>query len=412
MSEALETLSGSSAYAQQPPRLLGVFVPWRLQAYGYTLAAAYAAFAFSLNWFGFWLVDNDGVPVYHDFTNLFVAGSQALHGKISSIYNPTEFIKVQDALVGPGHALFSTWPSPPLYFLVLAPLSMLPYVAAFLSWEALTLLGCISVVYLIVRRPPAIALVLASPFTAWNFLIGQSGFLTALLVGASLLVLKRRPVLAGVFIGCLTYKPQWGILFPVALVAANEWRAIASATLTFVFLVGLSVFAFGVEPWIALPRELIAEANETLVGIPGGPWGYIQTVYGLVRVLHCGPTLAWLIQGMMTSGVLVIVWLVWRSPVRYLLKAATLSAAIFIAIPRGFAYDLAAIAIPIAFLAKDQICCGLLRGEQTTLFALFLASLSIVPSGGHAPVGALISLTLFCLILRRALYYGESGRIA
>ena len=42
MSEALETLSGRSGYAQQAPRLLGVFVPWRLQAYGYTLAAAYA----------------------------------------------------------------------------------------------------------------------------------------------------------------------------------------------------------------------------------------------------------------------------------------------------------------------------------------------------------------------------------
>jgi glycosyl transferase family 87 len=412
MSEALKIFSRRSGYAQELPHLLGVFVPWRLQAYGYTLAAAYAAFAFSLYWFGFWLVNNDGVPVYHDFTNMFVAGSQALHGKISSIYNPTEFIRVQDALVGSGHALFSTWPYPPLFFFVLAPLSMLPYVAAFLCWEAATLLGCMSIVYLIVRRPPAIALVLASPFTAWNFLIGQSGFLTALLAGASLSVLKRRPVLAGVFIGCLSYKPQWGILFPLALIAANEWRAIASAALTFVFLVGLSVFAFGVEAWIALPRELIAEADETLVEIPGGPWGYIQTVYGLVRVLHGSAAVAWLIQGTMTFGVLATVWLVWRSPVRYLLKTATLSAAIFIAIPRGFAYDMAAIAIPVAFLAKDQICCGLLRGEQTILIMLFLASLSIVPSGGHAPVGALISLTLFCLILRRALHYSESGRIA
>ena len=67
----------------------------------------------------------------------------------------------------------------------------------------MTLLGLIVVVYLIIRRRPAIALVLASPFTAWNFLAAQNGFLTGSLLGPSLLFLESRPVLAGVFIGCL-----------------------------------------------------------------------------------------------------------------------------------------------------------------------------------------------------------------
>ena len=31
-------------------------------------------------------------------------------------------------------ALFSNWPYPPIYFLILAPLAALPYVAAFLTW--------------------------------------------------------------------------------------------------------------------------------------------------------------------------------------------------------------------------------------------------------------------------------------
>src|SRR5439155_5973105 len=206
----------------------------------YTLAALYAALFLYLYWLGLWLVNNSGVPVYHDFTNVFVAGLQALRGETASVYIPAEFAKAQDALVGTGHSRFATWPYPPTYFLILAPLALLPYIASFLTYEFATLLGYIAVVYLIVRRQPAVALLLASPFTAWNFMVGQSGFLTASLVGASLLALERRPILAGVFIGCLTVKPQWGILFPVALAAAGQWRAFMRAALFAVVLHGIS----------------------------------------------------------------------------------------------------------------------------------------------------------------------------
>jgi len=41
--------------------------------------------------------------------------------------------------------------------------------------------------------------------------------------GASLLLLERRPVLAGCFIGLLSFKPQCGLLLPVALLASSQW---------------------------------------------------------------------------------------------------------------------------------------------------------------------------------------------
>src|SRR5271166_3238234 len=235
------------------PRPLGVFAAWRLQAYGYTLAAVYAAFFLYLYWLG------HGAPVYQDFTNMFVAGWEALHGHAASVYDPAEHLKAQDGLMGTGHSLYSIWPYPPIYFLILAPLAVLPYLVACFAFELGTLLGLVVVVYSIVRRRPAIALVLASPFTFWNLLAGQSGFLTASLLGAALLFLGRRPVLAGIFIGCLSYKPQWGILIPVALVAAGQWRAFASAAVTPAVLAGASIAAFGTGAWEAFPRELFAQ---------------------------------------------------------------------------------------------------------------------------------------------------------
>jgi hypothetical protein len=404
MSEALRGVPPQASLHQTAPRILGVFARWRLLAYGYTFPVFYAAFFLYLYCRGLWLANESGAPVYHDFTRFWVAGWQALHGEIASLHGEAAFKEVQDSAAGFGRSPYSLLSYPPTFTLILVPLAMLPYFAAFLTWEAVTLVCCMAVVYLIVRRQPAISLMLASPFAAWNFLIGQNGFLTASLLGSSLLLLERRPVLAGVFIGCLTYKPQFGILLPVALIAASQWRACVSAAVTAIFLVAASAAAFGVDGWAAFPLAIFAEGSETMSTSPD--WGFmLETIYGLVLVLRGGAALAWLAQGVAAVSVGLIVWLVWRSPVRYALKAATLSAATLIATPYAFAYDLAAIAIPVAFLASDQIRCGLLRGEQTTMITLFVVSLAVFPTAGKAPVGAVILITLLCLILRRILVF-------
>jgi arabinofuranan 3-O-arabinosyltransferase len=408
MSEASGSVRVGPEPRLEPPRLLGIFASWRLQAYGYTLAVFYAACLAYVYWLGAWLVNTSGVPLYHDFTNIWVAGTQALHGNAAAVYDQAAQMKAQETLVGAGQAVFSTWPYPPIYLLFLAPLGALSYVPAFITWQLATLLGYVVVVYLIVRRREAIALVLASPFTICNILSGQSGFVTATLLGASLLLLERRPALAGVLIGCLTFKPQFGILLPLALAADNQWRAFVSAGITILILTGASIAAFGTGPWIEFPKELAAQAN-AVFGNTTNKEGYFQTVYGLIRYLNGGATLAWLAQGVATAGTVVIVWLVWRSSAHYVLKAAILSAAALIATPYAFGYDLAVIALPCAFLASDQIDHGVLRGEQMVTLALFIAGLSILPTAGGAPVGALIVLALLCVILRRVLCF--RGRV-
>jgi hypothetical protein len=106
------------------------------------------------------------------------------------------------------------------------------------------------------------------------------------------------------------------------------------------------------------------------------------------------------------------VWIIWRSRVRYELKAAILSAAALLATPYAFAYDMAAIVIPAAFLAADQLSRGLLRGEKTMWIVLFGAPLAVLvtlgdnaggTTFGGTPVGLFAAFLLFCVILRRAL---------
>ena len=392
-------------------RSLGIFSEWRLQVYGYAVAAIYAAFLVSVYRTGTWIVTTGWLPIYTDFACAWAAAVQALHADATTLYDPVEFVKVQVALVGPRDYFYPNWPYPPTFFLILAPFTALPYLGAFITWDLATLLGLIVVVYLIVRRRPTIALVLASPFTAWNFLAAQNGFLTGSLLGAGLLFLESRPVLAGVFIGLLTYKPQFGILLPVALAASGRWRTFASAAVAAALFAVASAAAFGTGVWAAFPRQLVAQSSVNFFGDPDGDWGYLQTVYGLIRSLHGSARLAWLAQGLTALMTAVIVWIVWRSQTRYALKAAILSAAALIATPYAFAYDMAAIVVPAAFLATDQLCRGLLRGEQSIWIILFSAPLIVLitlgdnvggPTFGGTPISLLTVIALFCVILRRA----------
>ena len=394
----------------KPSRSVNIFQDAWLQSFGYAFAALYLVYFVILYRAGTWIVNAAGSPIYSEFTPCWVAGLQALHGNVASLADPDEFLRVQNALLGTQEASYIC-SYPPIFLLVLTPLALLPYAASLLLWQTLTLLGCASVLRIIGGRPAAVALMLASPFTAWNFLAGQNGFFTTSLLGASLLFLERSPILAGAFMGCLTYKPQFGILLPVALAASKQWRAFASAAATTVCLAGVSIVAFGVDIWPAFLRKLARNAGETFVADPDASWGYLQTVYGLIRGLHGSATSAELAQGATTIGVAAIVWFVWRSRAAYPIKAAILSAAALLATPYAFAYDLAAIAIPAAFLANDQLSRGLLRGDKAVWIMLFGAPLALLvtlgdnvgrTTFGGTPVGLLAVLMLFGTILRRA----------
>jgi hypothetical protein len=213
------------------------------------------------------------------------------------------------------------------------------------------------------------------------------------------------------FIGCLTYKPQFGILFPLALFAGRQWRAIAAAAATTVLLAALSALLFGVGTWTAWPRMMTAQSGLNLFAGTEGNWGYLQTVYGLMRSLRVAAGWAWLAQGAAALAAAVVVWRIWRSDAAYPLKAASLSAAALVATPYAFAYDMAALVIPAAFLAADQLDRGLLSGDKLVWIGLFGAPLALLvtlgdnaggPTFGGVPVGLATVLALAATILRRA----------
>ena len=58
------------------------------------------------------------------------------------------------------------------------------------------------------------------------------------------------PFLAGVMLGALIIKPQFGMLAPVCLVASDNWRALAAMATSAILLIALSGAVFGLDTWV------------------------------------------------------------------------------------------------------------------------------------------------------------------
>src|SRR3984893_6397971 len=94
-------------------------------------------------------------------------------------------------------------------------------------------------------------LALAFPAVLINVGHGHNGFLTAALLGGGLVILDRRALIARFLVGLMAYKPQFGLMIPIALAAGGYWRTFAAAAVTAVLLTLVTTLAFGVQVWHA-----------------------------------------------------------------------------------------------------------------------------------------------------------------
>ena len=131
----------------------------------------------------------------------------------------------------------------------------------------------------------------------WNFGLGQNAFLTAGLFGAATLLIDRRPVVAGLLFGALCYKPQFGMMIPLALAAAGQWRAFAAAAASAVALVLASSRCSASRPGRLCtppaPRPTMYQSGRIL-------FAGMANVFGGARALGAEPPVAYALQAVAT----------------------------------------------------------------------------------------------------------------
>jgi hypothetical protein len=212
---------------------------------------------------GQWLFDSAGRLADSDFVDVWAAGRLALDGNAPAAWDWAIHRDAEVAALGHDFPGNYGWHYPPTFLFAAAALATLPYLAALLGWLALTLPLYLAAVRAIMGERLGILVACAFPAVMWNMLVGQNGFLTAALLGFMLVCLDARPIVAGVLLGLLTYKPQFGILFPIVLAANGQWLVFAVAGATTVLLVAASAAVFGVAAWVAFCRRRARSSSPT-----------------------------------------------------------------------------------------------------------------------------------------------------
>ena len=378
--------------------------PQRLRAYSLILIGAYAVALVWLVATSHGGVDYAGRPLGTDFSDVWTAGRLALAGHPASVYDPAAHYAAQQAAFHDPKIPFYGWHYPPMFLLAASLLALLPYLAAVVAWQGLTLPLYLGVMRGIVPEKGAALIALAFPAVYMNLTHGQNGFLTAGLIGGGLMLLDRRPWLAGVLFGLLAYKPQFGVLLPLALLAEGRWKTIAAAGVTVIAAAGLTYLLFGQETWRAFFANTAFTRHTVLENGGAGFWK-IQSIFAAVRMWGGSIGLAYAVQMAAGACAAVAVVLLWRSRADRRLKAAGLIAGAFLCTPYGFDYDFMALAPAGAFLISYGLERGLKTSELCALALAFAAPIVTRPLGQWLmlPIGMIAVGLLFVVVMRRGL---------
>ncbi len=339
-------------------------------------------------------VDRNGFLLGTDFLSFWAASNLLHHG--GSAYDAAAHI-AQQREIYPGQKGFTAFFYPPPFLLICWPIAAFGYLPALAIWLVTTGAAYAFAVRAWLGRLPWYAFA-AFPPVWYTITHGQTSFLlAALLGGACWLIAGKRGFLGGVLLGLAVFKPQFGLLFPLVLIASRQWRALAGAGLSAVSVSLLATLAFGPQIW----GEWLGVMSAAQTAMGSGVIGFakMQSPLAAARLLGAGPDLANALQlGVTFIVAAVLAHRAWRYGFTLDLGAALLVGAL-LATPFVLDYDLTLLAFPLALMASraalplERIACG--AGFIVVAIARPLATVTSIPTT------AFVLLLLFGLLIRR-----------
>jgi hypothetical protein len=352
---------------------------------------------------------HDGIigPRYNalgaDWAIFYTAVKAFFAGQIAHVYD-------QAWLTPRINSLFSGWLSsplpypafhyPPSWLLIVLPFGAMPAIASYLGMLTATFAALATALKQTFGADKnflflVVCLVLC-PATTNNILAGQNGFLTAALLLAGFGLLNDRPLVAGVLLGLLSFKPQIALLAPVALIAARQWRGLAAAVAAGATLVLASVAFFGIDTWLTWINVILHPSYA--MGENGLEWGRLwdESVFTCATLLGAPKALASAVQaGATILAAAVTYWAFRRSrPAEY--RLAIVLAATVVAAPHISPYDM----IPLAL--SGSILAWRLLEEDGSLIHLAVPVLAwlapLLNPPRVIPIGLLTPVLIFGLI--------------
>ena len=348
-------------------------------------------------------------PTTTDFVSFYAAGSLAIQGTPELAYDQAAHFAREQAVtaVGIGYQYFFY---PPVFLLLSAPLSLLPYLVSFVLFQVLTLGFFLFVLRAIMGnagRGWTVA-ALAFPPVFWTLGLGQNSFLTAGLMGLGMLLLPARPFLAGLALGALCYKPHFGILLPLAFLAGRQWWAIAGAAAAASGLSLVSMLIFGLGTW----QAYLAAIQTSRAVYESGTIEFfgMATPFGGALLLGLSPAQAHGVQILALALTAVAVIRIWWGGASLEVRAASVAAGTLLAVHLALVYDVLLLLLAMAWLVRAGIADGFRAGEKTVFFGVYLALLAMtkflvlrgVDGAPPIPLGPLAAAAILAACVLRA----------
>jgi hypothetical protein len=356
------------------------------------------------------LADAKGIPLARDFINYWSGAKLAAAGHALQVYDFDGFVAFQRAHVT-ANATLKWYSYPPVALLLSMPLALTGFVAGMILW---LLAGYGLNAALLARslswRWAALA-AFAAPAALMNALSGQNGAFSAALFTGGILLLERRPWLAGALFGMLSFKPHLAILVPLALAAGGHGRAFIAAALSALGLCAAAALLFGPEIWPAFLHN--APFNVTVLETGTGFWPRMPTPFAAVMIL--GGSLKTAYGAQILSGIAAATFtgLVWRGTASLRVKGAVLILATFLSTPYAWDYDLVAVTFAAAWLIAEARNTGFLPYEKFALALVIGLPLLTMPFQLlHVQPGFVFLWTALIVAARRALRTQRLGTIA
>ena len=203
-------------------------------------------------------------------------------------------------------------------------------------------------------------------------------------------------------LGLLIYKPQLGLLIPVALLAGRHWRAFAAASVVAGALLLLTALLFGQDVWfthirnLGLLRQIILEDGT-------GVWHRFVSVFVAARRLGAPVEVAYLIQVVAGALACIAVAIVWLRDAPAGIKNAVLLLGTCLATPYLQDYDLVIGALVVAWLWQYPVVAEkserLLQISAGLLLVLPLSAAALAHLTGLA-LGPLFIVPMFVVALQ------------
>lgn len=318
-----------------------------------------------------WPVLLDNTKDLRDFDAFYVAGQMALDGRVDASYDAAlvkeaQILHIQTYGAEKPMVGFMPWTYPPIFTLILQPLSALPLWLSYVVFTASTL-GLLLAVLRKISDHHVGAMLLTFPILFVNLASGQNGYLTAALIGLFLVLYNRNKTLAGLPLGLMIIKPHLAVGISMASLLGRRWGAMALAAVTVIALIGITTAVYSFDVWghflqaVRDAKDFLASGRYPLVRM--------TSVYAMFRSFGMMPQWAFalhMVGCVIALAVLAFAWMR-KLPARYFAAVVCLTS-LFIS-PYNYDYDIIVLTVALAFILPD-ILARTRKSEQCLYFVL------------------------------------------